>query len=177
VADLAPAELADFLAGELQRCRVAGAVGRASPPAGASGFQPRLVPPVALQVWPTSFLIVLTLRWAVRLPGPQNTFLLLHSAFFLLPSCTAPSGRAQRSHKVKFLTVRNLLTPTPRRTYDCVSANSLQCGQARPRPPQSRGLDKVGVVPNRPVAARSAPVVTVRRTRAQHPPPGSNFSQ
>src|SRR6266568_6356405 len=31
---------------------------------------------------------------------------------------------------VKFLTVRNLITPTPRRTYDDVSVNSLQCGQA-----------------------------------------------
>src|SRR6266702_1486735 len=32
--------------------------------------------------------------------------------------------------KTKFLTVRNLLTPTPGRSYDCVSANSLQCRQA-----------------------------------------------
>src|SRR6266446_10577956 len=30
----------------------------------------------------------------------------------------------------KFLTVRNLITPTARRSYDCVSANSLQCLQA-----------------------------------------------
>ena len=30
----------------------------------------------------------------------------------------------------KFLTVRNLITPWPRRSYDCVSVNSLQCGQA-----------------------------------------------
>jgi len=31
---------------------------------------------------------------------------------------------------VKFLTVRNLITLTPTRSYDCVSVNSLQCGQA-----------------------------------------------
>ncbi len=35
-------------------------------------------------------------------------------------------------------------------------------------PAKQGRLDKVGVVPNRPVAARSAPVATVRRTRAQH---------
>ncbi len=104
MADVAPTELADFPAGERQRCRAAGAVGRASSPFGAGGFQPRLDPPQALQVWPTSFLIVLTLRWAVGLPGPQNTFLLLHSAFYLLPSAFPPGGRAQHqiSHSEKF---------------------------------------------------------------------------
>jgi len=48
--------------------------------------------------------------------------------------------------KAKFLTVRNLINPTPTRSYDCVSVNSLQCGQpgtggARPsrsHPPASR---------------------------------------
>src|SRR6266567_679667 len=71
------------------------------------------------------------------------------------PRRFGPPPVAVRS--TKFLTVRNLITPTPTRSYDCVSVNSLQCGQARPRPPQSSGLDKVGAVPNRPVAARSAP--------------------
>src|SRR6266567_4496240 len=43
------------------------------------------------------------------------------------------TAKAQWPHAaapVKFLTVRNLITPTPRRSYDCVSVNSLQC----PRP-------------------------------------------
>ncbi len=47
-ADVAPTELVDFPAVEPQRCRATGAVGRASSPAGASGFQPRLLPPMAL---------------------------------------------------------------------------------------------------------------------------------
>jgi len=42
VADVAPTELANFPAGEPQRCRAAGAVGRASSPAGSGGFQPRV---------------------------------------------------------------------------------------------------------------------------------------
>src|SRR5260370_30384355 len=36
---------------------------------------------------------------------------------------------------VKFLTVRNLITPTPRRSYDCVSVNSLQYAHPSALPP------------------------------------------
>src|SRR5713101_3245984 len=34
-------------------------------------------------------------------------------------------------YQFKFLTVRNLINLTPRRSYDCVSVNSLQCGYRR----------------------------------------------
>src|SRR6266705_6919870 len=45
------------------------------------------------------------------------------------PRRFGPPPVAVRS--TKFLTVRNLITPSPRRSYDCVSANSLQCPQLR----------------------------------------------
>ena len=54
----------------------------------------------------------------------------------------------------KFLTVRNLLTPSPRRSYDCVSANSLQwAGRAQPQRGEILvalriGGDDVGPVPS-----------------------------
>jgi len=54
----------------------------------------------------------------------------------------------------KFLTVRNLLTPSPRRSYDCVSANSLQwAGRAQPQRGEILvalriGGDDVGTVPS-----------------------------
>ncbi len=54
------------------------------------------------------------------------------------PRAALPVGRAQHPRaarpSVKFLTVRNLITPTPRRSYDYVSVNSLQCRQVRHRP-------------------------------------------
>src|SRR5260370_7074602 len=41
-------------------------------------------------------------------------------------------------YQFKFLTVRNLINLTPRRSYDCVSVNSLQCGYRR-QPSQGHG--------------------------------------
>ncbi len=39
-----------------------------------------------------------------------------------------PPKRERLPYRFKFLTVRNLLSPSAGRTYDYVSANSLQCG-------------------------------------------------
>jgi hypothetical protein len=67
VADVAPPERADFPAGELQRCRAAGA-----------------------ETWSEDKTFLAgTARCAVRAPSrawpvPPNTFLLLHSTFCLL---------------------------------------------------------------------------------------------
>src|SRR6266700_48743 len=46
---------------------------------------------------------------------------------------TSGTVRLGTAPAVKFLTVRNLLTPSPRTSYDCVSANSLQWA-SRPQP-------------------------------------------
>ena len=43
---------------------------------------------------------------------------------------TAKAQWPRAAPPVKFLTVRNLITRSPRRSYDCVSANSLQWLQA-----------------------------------------------
>src|SRR6266481_5880375 len=48
------------------------------------------------------------------------------------PYLPGPSSSPLRNRPpaAKFLTVRNLITPTARRSYNCVSVNSLQCLQA-----------------------------------------------
>ncbi len=63
--------------------------------------------------------------------------------------------------KTKFLTVRNLLTPTPRRSYDCVSANSLQCGRTASR---SAGTAATAVC---------RPGAPTRHPAPLHAPPGT----
>ncbi len=63
---------------------------------------------------------------------------------------TSGTVRLGTAPAFKFLTVRNLLTLTPRRSYDCVSANSLQWLQALH-----------GSAPAVPLR-----IVTVRRTRS-----------
>src|SRR2546425_740107 len=44
------------------------------------------------------------------------------------PFCILPS-RVVAVRSIKFLTVRNLIPPSPRRSYNDVSVNSLQCAQ------------------------------------------------